>query len=114
MEAMCRVRVCLPLFYNDGRPIEKNKFKHAKRQILRKWGGFTSTRIRPGEGGWHDASSDRDYIEPIELLEIDIPLEKLTLALEFFDGFGKGLEVAFEQKEVYVTYYPFLLRSKGT
>jgi len=46
--------IYLPLTYNDGRPIEKEKFSVTRDELVGRFGGLTSTPPGfPLEGWWH-------------------------------------------------------------
>ena len=51
------VEIYLPLDYNDGTPIEESKYVALQRELLRRFGGVTSTQRQfPLQGLWQSGT----------------------------------------------------------
>jgi hypothetical protein len=57
--AKIRVEILLPLFYNDGREVEKSKFLITREELAAKFTGCTA--LTPAEGLWINDKSKKYY-----------------------------------------------------
>jgi hypothetical protein len=48
---MIRFEILLPLFYNDGRPVEREKFLQTDDELVQRFGA-TSTDLVAARGRW--------------------------------------------------------------
>ena len=68
---MLEYELYLPLYYNDGRPIDPDKLKHLKRRLVDEFGGLTHFR-QENEGLWKIGEHTfRDRIEIVRVLASD-------------------------------------------
>jgi len=91
----------LPLTYNDGRPIEKDKFNLTRQELTSRFGGLTSTPPGfPLKGWWHSAQG---------IVEDDIVI--LTILTQddedqFFLNYKETLRQRFAQEEIHLVKIP--------
>ena len=65
---MLEYELYLPLYYNDGRPIDPQKLKDLKRRLVERFGGLTHFR-QENEGLWKIGDHTfRDRIEIVRVL----------------------------------------------
>src|SRR6185503_13968390 len=68
---MLEYELYLPLYYNDGRPIDPEKLKNLKRRLVDEFGGLTHFR-QENEGLWRIGDHTfRDRIEIVRVLASD-------------------------------------------
>lgn len=91
----------LPLTYNDGRPIEKQKFHLTRQELTTRFGGLTSTPPGfPLQGWWH--STQGIVMDDIVIWTI------LTQDDEdqFFLNYKETLRQRFAQEEIFLVKIP--------
>jgi hypothetical protein len=85
------VEIYLPLDYNDGRPIPESKYVRLQAELLKRFGGVTSTQRQfPLQGLWHAAGEvyqDRVVFSVLDVLaaspvQMVRYLERLKLRLK--------------------------------
>ena len=92
----------LPLFYNDGRRIEPEKFEQVETLVSERYGGFTSIRQEtPLRGSWR--GEERIYTDMIIVISVISAAEDFTTDEEFFTQYKEELEGTFEQEEIFIT-----------
>ena len=90
--------IYLPLQYNDGRPIEPEKFEWTRRELLDRFGGFSV--IPAGEAmieGWWQLGND--------LYRDDLRIFRVVTAIhdaEFWTGYKEELKQRFEQEKIFI------------
>ncbi len=68
---MLEYELYLPLYYNDGRPIDPTKLKNLKKRLVDQFGGLTHFR-QEHEGVWKIGEHTfRDRIEIVRVLAND-------------------------------------------
>jgi len=91
----------LPLNYNDGRPIEEDKFSLTRKELITRFGGLTTTPPGfPLQGWWQSAGT---------VVRDDIVLwTVLTQRVEndFFNTYRELLEERFSQEEIRIVMVP--------
>jgi hypothetical protein len=95
---MIRFEILLPLFYNDGRPIEPEKFTATNDELI---GYFdaTSTDTVIVHGKWmYQSTLYSDQLMRVRLDVEDIPENWETIRL-----FKETLKARFEQKDIWIT-----------
>lgn len=97
-----QIEVLLPLFYNDGTPVEPEKIDLTVREIVEKFDGcrITSGAGAPAFNGyWVD--EETLYKDSVKSLIIEAP--QTNTNFEFLSKLKKTLEQRFEQIEIYMT-----------
>ncbi len=98
-----RFEVLLPLFYNDGSPVEGEKVDAALAEVL---GRFTAYRYQPTapfHGEWTDlqtAPQPTVYRDQLILLIVDT--ERTDECVEWFHAYKSRLAETFQQVEIYI------------
>ena len=89
--------IFVPLYYNDGRQIEPQKFQDLQQRLIDKFGGLTFFP-QPNEGFWTLADMTyRDEIVIYRVLTSDEPE-----AREFLTILKERLKSEFEQEEILI------------
>lgn len=96
-----RYEILLPLKYNDGTPVESEKFEQVRKELLRQFEGLT---INSGtiEGLW---LYQGEMVED-ELIRIIIDAEETIENERFFHEFKERLKEKFRQVEIWITVQP--------
>lgn len=97
---MYRIEIYLPLFYNDGRPIESGKFDITRKELIKKFDGLTAMQANPDfalEGWW--VNQGLTYRDKIVVFRIDSP----ELNKRFWARYKTVLKRRFVQEEIYIT-----------
>ena len=93
-----RYEILLPLYYNDGRPIESQKFWDTTRELLDEFSGATIDFI-VAFGAWKYQGSV--YEDLLWRFIVEVPVA--TPAHEFFRNYKDTLKARFQQIEVWIT-----------
>jgi hypothetical protein len=96
-----RYEILLPLQYNDGTPVEPEKFQETRRELARRFGALTMD-APPISGLW--VSGERRYTD--ELIRFVVDTEATSDTDEFFHDFKERLKERFRQIEIWITAYP--------
>jgi hypothetical protein len=96
-----RYEILLPLQYNDGTPVEPEKFQETRRELVRRFGALTMD-APPASGLW--MSGGREYTD--ELIRFVVDTEATPDTDEFFRDFKERLKERFRQIEIWITAYP--------
>jgi hypothetical protein len=95
-----RYEITLPTQYNDGRPIEAEKYLVTRREIAARFGALTF-RPQPIHGEWtHQQTRYEDAN-----LQIVIDVEDSPENTEFFTQLKQTLKQRFEQLEIWIVSY---------
>lgn len=87
----------LPLYYNDGKPIEARKFQEVQEQLLEQFGGLTFFP-QPNEGFWTMAGiTYRDEIVIYRVLAA-----KTRTARKYLAELKSKLKQDFRQEEILI------------
>ncbi len=99
-----RYEIYLPRSYNPDeegfrRRVERDKFTLARRRLLNRFGGMTTSTRRPYQGLWQDDSGTvfADEIEIFVTLDLS---EDWYPGETFFREFKEELKASFEQLEI--------------
>ena len=97
-----RYEIYLPLFYNDGREIEPEKFDQIERELVERFGGVTSVQRQfPLRGVWR--GQQKTYLDLIMIFTVlDF---SGTDVQDFFASYKEALKSRFCQEEVLVTMH---------
>ncbi len=95
-----RYEILLPLLYNDGSRIEKEKFLITNEELIERFGATTtdSTRI---VGRW--IYQNQLYEDKLIRITIDVP--ELTDSDAFFRQYKETLKERFKQIDVWISSY---------
>jgi len=95
---MIRFEILLPLFYNDGRPIEKEKFVQTDDELVRLFGA-TSTDTVAVRGRWLYQSIV--YQDQLVRVPVDLPDDPANW--QAVRSFKEVLKARFDQIEIWIT-----------
>lgn len=95
-----RYEILLPLRYNDGSPIEPEKFDETRSALLNQFRGATFDP-HPVRGWW--TRQGVEYEDALVRIVIDV--EDTAEARAFFTRFKEILKERFKQVEIWMTYY---------
>lgn len=99
--SMVRYEILLPLRYNDGTPIEDEKLRITRRELVKKFGAVTM-EPRGFIGVW--VYQGQEYED--ELIRLVIDTEDTLQVEEFFREYKECLKKRFNQLEIWITVYP--------
>ncbi len=95
---MIRFEILLPLFYNDGRQIEPEKFRRTDDELVQRFGA-TSTDTIVVRGRWAYQSA----IYQDQLLRVRIDVQDLPENWQAMREFKEVFKTRFEQLDIWVT-----------
>jgi hypothetical protein len=97
---MIRFEILLPLFYNDGRPIEREKFVQTDDELVKQFGA-TSTDTVVVRGNWlYQSTLYHDQLVRVRLDVADSPENFQALR-----DLKEILKARFEQLDIWITAY---------
>ena len=99
--SMVRYEILLPLRYNDGTPVEDEKLRMTRRELVKKFGAVT-VEPRGFLGVW--IYQGREYED--DLIRIVVDVEDTSEAEQFFKEYKECLKKRFKQFDVWITVYP--------
>jgi len=92
----------LPLRYNDGRDIEREKLDQVERELFSRFGGLTSIkRDFPLRGIWGNETTVYED-EIIILTAVDFS-DNVEETEQFITNYKEILKIRFEQEEIFIT-----------
>jgi hypothetical protein len=91
---MKKYEIHLPLKYNDGQPIEHEKIKHVREELLAIFGSFTA----PYRRAWK-----YDGAKYIEIVKIEIITTGDKLPRKRLKGFKERLKESLQQIDILIT-----------
>lgn len=95
---MIRFEILLPLYYNDGKQIEKEKFVQTDEELVAQFGA-TSTDTVIVSGRW----MYRGTLYEDKLIRIRIDTEDLLENKNFFRRYKETLKRRFLQEDIWIT-----------
>lgn len=97
-----RYEVLLPVKYNDGTPVEAEKFLQARADLLNRFGGvtFDSTSL---SGLWRGQSGVL-FEDAVVRILVDVPDTKENRL--YFLEWKETLKIRFRQEEIWITGIP--------
>ena len=95
---MIRYEILLPLFYNDGRRIEEEKFTETDKELVAQFSA-TSTDTIIVKGHWIYQST----LYEDKLVRVRIDTEDTPLNLEFIRNYKEILKERFQQLDIWIT-----------
>ncbi len=98
MKQMLRFEILLPLYYNDGRQIELERFVQTDEEIVAQFGA-TSTDAVVVKGHWKYRSTF--YEDRLIRLRVDAQNSKKNIT--FFRQYKEVLKTRFEQEDIWIT-----------
>lgn len=93
-----RIEILLPLNHNDGRPIERVKFRLTHEELLEKFGGTTVDSVRAW-GHW----KYRGTLYRDQLIRVRIDTADARDAYKFLRSYKETLKARFEQIDIWIT-----------
>ena len=93
-----RFEILLPLNYNDGKPIEPEKFLATQRELVEEFGATTVDTIRAA-GAW----KYRGTLYRDRLMRIRIDSSEPDQASEFLKTYKGSLKSRFGQLDIWIT-----------
>jgi hypothetical protein len=99
-----RYEILLPLKYNDGTPVEPEKFQATRRELVAQFVALTMDA--PSVSGlW--VSGGHEYQD--ELIRFVVDAEATPSTDEFWRDFKERLKERFRQVEIWIVAYPIRL-----
>src|SRR5438876_8482738 len=95
---MIRFEILLPLFYNDGRPIEREKFLQTDDELVQAFGA-TSTDTIVVRGRWVYQSA----VYHDQLIRVRLDIEDNQENWQTVRVIKEVLKARFEQQEIWIT-----------
>src|SRR5580704_12845589 len=95
---MIRFEILLPLFYNDGRPIEREKFLQTDDELVQLFGA-TSTDTVVVRGRWLYKST----VYQDQLIRVRLDLEDTPENWQSVRACKETLKARFDQLEIWIT-----------
>jgi len=95
---MIRYEILLPLFYNDGRRIEEEKFTETDQELVARFDA-TSTDTIIVKGHWIYQST----LYEDKLVRVRIDTEDTPSNLEFIRNYKEILKERFQQLDIWIT-----------
>ena len=97
------IDIYLPLDYNDGRPIPESKHVAVQRELLRRFGGVTSTqREFPLQGVWQ-SGTETFHDRVVVFSVMDFREEAQLECLRYLGRLKGRLKKKFDQLEILIT-----------
>ena len=97
---MVQFELLLPLYYNDGRAIEKEKLLQTDEELVVQFGA-TSTDSVVVSGRWMYQST----LYEDKLIRVRMDVQDLPANWEFFRSYKQVLKGRFEQEDIWITAY---------
>jgi len=95
-----RYEILLPLRYNDGSPIEPEKFDQTRSELIAQFQGVTFDP-HPMHGFWGQQGAEyKDLV-----IRIIVDVEDTPETHVFFAKFKETLKERFQQLEIWITYH---------
>ncbi len=98
---MPQYELYIPLEYNDGRSVERDKLHRTKEELVREFGGLT---VFPPAGG-----AEGYWLHEGELVEDNILIFRIVVSYnadKWISDYKETLKLRFEQDEVFVVKSP--------
>src|SRR5438445_7339355 len=95
---MIRFEILLPLFYNDGRPIEPEKFVATDDDLVTMFGA-TSTDQVTVRGRWKYQST----VYSDQLIRVRVDVEDTAANQDAMRAIKETLKLRFEQLDIWIT-----------
>jgi hypothetical protein len=95
---MIRFEILLPLFYNDGRVIEKEKFVETDDELVRTFGA-TSTDSVVVQGHWMYQST----LYEDRLIRVRVDVDDTPENVQAMRDIKEGLKQRFDQLDIWIT-----------
>jgi hypothetical protein len=95
---MIRFEILLPLFYNDGRQIEPEKFTATDRQLLSCFGGVATDTVSV-RGKWQYENT----LYSDELMRLRVDVEDTPESWDAMRSIKEDLKARFEQIDIWIT-----------
>ena len=93
-----RYEILLPQRYNDGRPVERRKFRQTNLELVEKFSAVT-TDITTAIGSWRYRGTV--YEDVLVRLIVDVPGSHP--ADDFFREYKETLKARFEQVDIWIS-----------
>ena len=95
-----RYEILLPLSYNDGSPVEPEKFEDTRSELLSRFRGVTFDPT-PRHGLWTEKGERFEDV----LVRVTVDAPNTPEARRFFEEYKESLKERFQQYEVYITHH---------
>jgi hypothetical protein len=94
------VQLILPLYRNDGQPVEAERFREVRQELLDRFGGVTAFTRSPAQGLWQDGPR----VQRDDVLLYEVMVDSFDRA--WWTAYRSALEARFEQQELVVRAHP--------
>jgi hypothetical protein len=95
---MIRFEILLPLFYNDGRPVEREKFVETDDEVVQRFGA-ASTDTVVVRGRWLYQST----LYQDQLIRVRLDVEDTPERWQSVRNLKETLKVRFDQVDIWIT-----------
>ena len=92
------IQLLIPIYDNEGRPFQRDKFDGVRAQLIERFGGLTAFVQSPALGLWKDTENGTTARDDMILIEVMVE----TLEREWWSAYRTELERIFRQDEVIV------------
>jgi hypothetical protein len=103
-EEMQLVQILLPLWDNDGRPLDSTLYAGVRAELVDTFGGLTAYARSPAEGDW---KTDDDHSVRDRIIVFEVMVRQLQM--DWWQAFKARLEVLFRQQQIVIRAHPTLL-----
>jgi len=102
-----RFEIRIPIYYEDKREIEPEKFEQTIKELYEMFGAFTIQSIT--EGGWRDPRLIKIHYEDFAGFFVDVDKKIVKDAIEFFKNYKEKLNERFQDTIHIVGYELYLV-----
>lgn len=95
---MIRFEILLPLYYNDGRPVEPDRFTQTDDELVEQFGATTSETVGI-RGRWRYHS----VVYEDRLIRMTVDAADEPSNWEFMRALKEELKLRFDQIDIYIT-----------
>jgi hypothetical protein len=95
---MVRFEILLPLFYNDGRQIEREKFLQTDDDLIQRFGAISTDTVTV-RGQWLYQSTL--YVD--QLIRVRLDLQDTPEIWQEVRAFKEALKTRFDQVDIWIT-----------
>ncbi|MBI3922136.1 MAG: hypothetical protein HY318_12015 [Armatimonadetes bacterium] len=95
---MVRFELLLPLCYNDGRPVDKHKFRETRDELIERFGAVSTDSVIVSGHWLYKGTLYED-----KLIRIRIDAVESEEVRQFITQYKEILKERFEQFDVYIT-----------
>jgi hypothetical protein len=91
------IEILLPLYDNDGRPIDRVTFGEVRRELVERFGGVTAHIQAPAQGAWEDQAG---HVQRDDVVIFEVMIDAIDRG--WWTTWRQRLEQMFRQQEIVV------------